>query len=49
LLEKCLKEKANNNTLLNAVDVHLFGQNADMDPISLIGKKYDIPIIEDVA
>ncbi len=31
------------------VPVHLFGQSADMDPILTLGKKYNIPVIEDNA
>lgn len=29
------------------IPVHLFGQMADMDPILAIGRKYNIPVIED--
>ncbi len=31
------------------IPVHLFGQPADMDPISAIAKKYNLKIIEDAA
>lgn len=31
------------------VPVHLYGQMVDMDPLMELGKKYGIPVIEDVA
>jgi dTDP-4-amino-4,6-dideoxygalactose transaminase len=31
------------------VPVHLYGQMVDMDPLMELSKKYDIPVIEDVA
>jgi dTDP-4-amino-4,6-dideoxygalactose transaminase len=31
------------------IPVHLFGQVADMDPITDISKKYNLPVIEDAA
>ena len=31
------------------IPVHLYGQPADMDPIRVVARKYDLKIIEDAA
>ncbi len=44
LIEKAITKKTKAITI-----VHLFGRLCDMDKISKIGKKYGIPIVEDMA
>lgn len=48
-LNPSLIEKAITSKTKCILPVHLFGQCADMDPIIALGKKYNIPILEDFA
>ncbi len=44
-----LTHKATNTIVKAIVPVHLFGQCADMDEIVLIGRRYQLPIVEDAC
>ncbi len=49
-LDEWLKRRAGKNRLPKAVEVvHVFGQSADMDAISEICGRYELPILEDAA
>lgn len=45
---KKIEEKITNKTKA-IIPVHIFGQMCDMDPIMELGRKYNIPIIEDAC
>jgi len=50
LLQDALEQRAKIGKLPKAVIVvHLYGQSADIDPISKLCQEYDIPLIEDAA
>ena len=50
LLESALAERAKLGRLPKAVVlVHLYGQSADLEPLSQICDRYEIPLIEDAA
>jgi pyridoxal phosphate-dependent aminotransferase EpsN len=50
LLSTFLKKRARMNKLPKAVTVvHLFGQSADLDVLSAICARYEIPLLEDAA
>jgi dTDP-4-amino-4,6-dideoxygalactose transaminase len=50
LLAKALEESAEKGRLpLAVILVHLYGQSADIDPISGLCNKYGVPLIEDAA
>ena len=50
LLEEALEARARHGRLPRAVVlVHLYGQSADLDAISAVCARYDVPMIEDAA
>lgn len=50
VLQDALEKRAKTGKLPKAVIVvHLYGQSADIDPISKLCQEYDIPLIEDAA
>src|SRR5206468_1321360 len=48
-LDPALLEQAITPLTKAIIPVHLFGQTADMDPILEIGRKHNIPVIEDAC